>query len=139
MNKTFSPNIMNNFTSPWKPSKEFLAFLELELKQTGITIGILWSTKEVREICKNKNIKNVVCYDVSYEILDSLAVWNKNEIIKVCDWFNICWEKFDYIIWDLIFPIIEEKKHNQLISILLNNIAEGWKIILRDTKKTLLP
>lgn len=116
------------YTYPWRPNYDFINILKSSFFDME-NILILWSTKEFREIFKNREI--TIC-DLSKKMYLENFVWNNREIFINRNWFNLNnFEKYDLILWDLILLMFDFDYKIKLINLLIDKLSEKWGIILR--------
>jgi hypothetical protein len=119
----------DKYRHPWKPHKESLKSLSSFITPNK-KICLLWSTKEVRLLCKGQDI-SIDIYDMSWGMYRVNSVDNKQESFIQENWFDIKNKKYDLIFWDLILFLFSREEQNRLIDVLKSNLSAEWVILLR--------
>jgi len=119
----------SKYKYPWKPNNRILQEIS-PLFNEWKKICLLWSTKEIRSLCKTNNC-DIDIYDLSYKMYVANSVDNINEKFYSENWFHINNKKYDIIYGDLILFLFPQDQQQKLIDTLSNNLSKNGKIILR--------
>lgn len=116
------------YTYPWRPNHDFLLEIDKYILWENQKILVLGSTKEFRSKYKNHNI--TIC-DISIDMMLWNDVWNKNENKINSNWLDLDNEKYDIILWDLIFFLLDHNQLKLLFSKIKSKLSNNWKFIFR--------
>lgn len=127
-NFSYLSNYWDMYTYPWRPNSSFLEEIDKYTLSENLNILILWSTKEFRNNYKNHNI--TVC-DMSFEMIKWNDIWNEKENIIVKNWLDLDDGKYNIILWDLVFFLLDNSEKSLLFKKIKNKLTENWKFIFR--------
>ena len=120
----------NKLSYPRRPNTDTINIIEKKLHNIK-SLAILGSTPEFRLLAKQKGLESDV-YDLSPEMLEVLSVDYKKEKRIQKNWYEIKKKKYDVILGDLIFGLIQSDKQMQLLQVMHNNLNEGGLFIFRN-------
>jgi len=132
-NFSYLSKYWNIYTYPWRPNSDFLEQIDNYILTENLNILILWSTKEFRNKYKNHNI--TVC-DMSLDMIKWNDVWNENENILLSNWLELDNTKYDIILWDLIFFLLNNDEKKIFFKKIKNKLSNNWKFIFRTAFNT---
>lgn len=116
------------YTYPWRPNSFFLNEIDKYILSEKLDILILGSTKEFRFNYRSHNI--TIC-DMSFDMIKANDIWNINETIIIEDWLKMDDKKYDIILWDLIFFLLDNVELKLLLDKINGKLTKNWKFIFR--------